>query len=62
MMIKWVTIPKFCELTGYTPAAVAKKMERGVWLQGVVWRKSPDGRRQINLEEYEKWVEQKGAA
>ena len=23
MMIKWVTIPKFCELTGYTPGAVA---------------------------------------
>jgi hypothetical protein len=60
--LKWVTIPKFCELTGYSPGAVAKKLQRGVWLQGRVWRKSPDGRIQINLEEYEQWVEGKTAA
>lgn len=58
-MLKWVLIKKFSELSGYTPKAIEKKIESGVWPQGVLWRNSPDGRRQINTEEYEKWVEDK---
>lgn len=57
-MLKWVLIPKFCELTGYTPGAVNSKIDKGVWAEGVHWKKSPDGKRQINLQEYEKWVEE----
>ena len=56
-MLKWVLIPKFSELSGYTPKAIQMKIEKGVWPQGVIWRNSPDGRRQINIEEYQKWVE-----
>ncbi len=55
--IKWVLIRRFCDLTGYSPKAVEMKIEKGVWPQGRIWKNSPDGRRQINLEEYTKWVE-----
>lgn len=43
-MINWVTIPRFCELSGYTDKAVRAKMSEGVWLQNVIWRKAPDNR------------------
>ncbi len=40
MMIKWVTIPKFCELTGYTPAAGSKIM--ALWSQFGHTKKAAD--------------------
>ena len=57
--INWVTIQKFCDLSGYTVDAVQSKIKRGDWLEGVNWRKGPDGRRLISLEAYDKWAEQK---
>ncbi|GAA4648108.1 hypothetical protein GCM10023116_03720 [Kistimonas scapharcae] len=57
-MTRFVLIKKFCELTGYTPKAVERKIENGVWLKGRVWVKAPDGRRLVNMEEYDKWVEE----
>lgn len=59
-MVKWVTLKKFSELTGYTPDAIYKKIERGVWLDGVIWRKAPDGRILLNTNEFERWVESDG--
>lgn len=58
MYMKWVLVPRFCELTGYSVDAVQSKIKSGVWAKGVHWRNSPDNRRQINLEAYEKWVEE----
>ncbi|WP_273150764.1 hypothetical protein [Methylophaga thiooxydans] len=55
--IRWVLIPKFCELTGYTKDAINSKIDKGFWIEEIHWRKSPDNRRQINIEEYIKWVE-----
>ena len=55
--MKWVTIEKFSRLTGYTPDAVRSKIKRGDWLDGVLWKKAPDGRILVNTEGYEKWVE-----
>jgi hypothetical protein len=55
--IKWVLIPVFSTLTGYTEKAVRGKIEQGVWLEGVHYRHAPDGRIHMNLEEHEKWVE-----
>lgn len=55
--VRYVLIARFCDLTGYTPKAVQRKIEEGVWLEGKVWRKSPDGHRQIDLEAFERWVE-----
>lgn len=57
IMIKYVTIEKFAELTGYTDKAVRDKMYKGVFVRGKHYQKAPDGRVLINLEEYQKWVE-----
>ena len=54
--VQHVTVNKFCELTGYSPAAVDKKRRDGVWLEGEVWVKAKDGRVLISLEGYEAWV------
>jgi hypothetical protein len=54
--MRFVLIPKFCELSGYTEKAIERKIADGVWRQGHEYRKSPDGRIQIDLQGYEKWV------
>ncbi|AIO96640.1 excisionase [Burkholderia pseudomallei] len=54
---RYVTVLKFCELTGYTEDAVKSKRRDGVWLAGQLWIKAPDGRILMDLEGYEAWVE-----
>lgn len=53
----YVLIPKAAELTGYSRRAIELKIARGVWVEGREWRKGPDGRRQISMEGYKRWVE-----
>jgi hypothetical protein len=55
-MLRFVTIHKFAELSGYTPAAINTKIRDGIWPEGDVWIKAPDNRNLINVEGYEKWV------
>ena len=54
----YVVIDKAAEITGYSRRAIEEKIAKGVWLEGKVWRKAPDGRRLISLKGYEQWVEQ----
>lgn len=56
-MSKYVLVVKFCDMTGYTDKAVRRKIQSGVWVEGLHYRKSPDGHIQIDFEAYEKWVE-----
>lgn len=56
-MIKYVTIRKFSELTGYSKAAVRAKIKDGTWLEGHVFCKAPDGHILISVEGFESWVE-----
>jgi hypothetical protein len=60
--VRWVRIPRFCELSGYTDKAVRAKMEQGVWLEGREWRRAPDGHVFINPEAVDLWVEGKASA
>lgn len=55
--MKYVTIKKFSELSGYSPDAIRSKIKRGDWLKDKVWKKAPDERILINIEGYEHWVE-----
>lgn len=55
--VKYVLIQKFCDLTGYTRAAVETKIGRGIWLENKIWIKAPDGHRLISIEGYEAWAE-----
>ncbi len=55
--VRYVTKRKLSELTGYTVAAIETKIRDGVWREGVIFVRSPDGRLHFNLEEYENWVQ-----
>lgn len=56
MALRHVTIKKFASESGYSEDAVRSKIDKGVWLEGFVWIKAPDGRILIDLEGYEKWA------
>jgi hypothetical protein len=55
--VKYMLIPVFCALTGYTDKAVRRKIEDGVWRQGKHYRKAPDGHVTMDLDAYYQWVE-----
>jgi hypothetical protein len=55
--VKWVTIKKAAELSGYTEKAIEAKRAAGVWLEGLIWRKAPDGRIMVSPEGIDAWVE-----
>jgi hypothetical protein len=56
-MTNYVRIVKFAEVTGYTVKAVQRKIEDGVWLDTIHYRRAPDGNILVDLKRYEKWVE-----
>lgn len=56
-LVRYVKPLKFAELTGYSVKAVERKIETGVWREGHEYRKAPDGKRLLDLDGYEKWVE-----
>jgi len=58
-MLRYVTISKFAQESGYTEEAIRAKIKAGVWLMDLVWKKAPDGRVLIDIEGYAKWVEGK---
>jgi len=56
-MLRYVTIKKFAEESGYSERAIRGKVHDGVWLKDAVWVKAPDGRILIDVEGYYAWVE-----
>jgi len=54
--LRYTTIRKFSELSGYTEDAVRSKIKRGDWLQDREWVKAPDGRILIDMVGYSAWV------
>jgi hypothetical protein len=54
-----VLIKKLAELTGYSDDAVQAKIKRGIWLDGIQFRKAPDGRIFFNLVAIKQWIEGK---
>jgi hypothetical protein len=60
--VKYLLLPLFSAVTGYTVKACQRKIETGVWREGQHYRRSPDGRIHMDLEEYQKWVEASMAA
>ncbi|MCG3168378.1 MAG: hypothetical protein WA094_07985 [Candidatus Desulfobacillus denitrificans] len=51
-----VTIKKLAEITGYSPAALRKKIERGVLIEGLHYVRSPDSRILISLHAFQAWA------
>ena len=54
---RYVKLTKFEELTGYTPKAVHRKKEEGVWLMGRELIKAEDGNLLVDREGYDAWGE-----
>lgn len=61
MTARFVRISKFVEETGYTKRAVESKIYRGDWLEGRHYRRAPDGNIMMDMEGYERWVENRPA-
>lgn len=55
-LMRWVTIKKLAELTGYSEDAIRAKKKKGVWLEDAHWRKAPDGRIVFNVEAIQRWL------
>ena len=58
---RYVLLPLANLLTGYSVKAMERKIERGDWQEGKVWRRAPDGRILIDVLGYQRWVESPGA-
>jgi hypothetical protein len=54
---RYVLLPLANIVTGYSVKAMERKIERGDWIEGKVWRHAPDGRILIDLVGYQRWVE-----
>jgi hypothetical protein len=54
---RYVLLPLANLLTGYSVKAMERKIERGDWQEGKVWRRAPDGRITIDVVGYQRWVE-----
>jgi hypothetical protein len=59
---RYVRLPLANLLTGYSVKAMERKIERGDWQEGKVWRRAPDGRIVIDVLGYQRWVEGPTAA
>ena len=54
----WVTLQRAEELIGYSEKAMRHKISLGIWAEGLQWKWADDNRMLVNLEEYDKWVDQ----
>lgn len=54
---RYVLLPLAYAITGYSVKAIERKIERGDWMEGKVWRRAPDGRIHLDVEGYQRWVE-----
>lgn len=59
---RYVRLPLANVVTGYSVKAMQRKIERGDWAEGKVWRRAPDGHIMIDLQGYQRWVEGHSAA
>jgi hypothetical protein len=54
---RYVLLPLANLLTGYSVKAMERKIERGDWQEGKVWKRAPDGRIVIDIVGYQRWID-----
>ena len=59
--VKYVTVSKFAEMSGYSEDAIRKKFKKHGWLKLGIAVEAPDNRKLIDVEAYEIWVENAGS-
>lgn len=61
--LRYVSIEAFIDYhRGYTERAIRLKIDRGIWRNGQVIQKLPDGHVNIDLEGFERWARGEEAA
>ena len=55
--VYYVQLDVFEQATGYSADAVHAKIKRGVWREGVHFRRAPDGHILMDLRAYHAWAE-----
>jgi len=55
--MRYLRIRQFAAETGYTEKAIRRKIEEGIFVEGIHWRRAPDNCIVIDKEAYEAWVE-----
>jgi hypothetical protein len=56
---RYVTLELAELCTGYTVRAMQSKIGRGDWIENREYVRAPDGRLLVDLEGYDRWVQQK---
>jgi hypothetical protein len=54
---RYVLLPVANAITGYSVKAMERKIERGDWPEGKLWKRAPDGHILIDMMGYQRWVE-----
>ena len=54
---RWVKAAIITSVYGYSKDALAKKRQRGIWLEGKIWLKAPDNTIMYCPNAIEEWVE-----
>ena len=54
---RWVLLAEHCRRTGETPQMVHTRRKRGIWLDGKHTLLATKRRLYVNVEEFNKWVE-----
>jgi hypothetical protein len=57
VLARYVTIALCSAAYGWSEKAIRRRMERGVWLENVHWRRAPDGGIVIDTKAVDKWLE-----
>ena len=56
--MRFVTIKRLAELSGYSEKAIRRKIDLGIFLEDVHFFKAPDSRIHFNVDAYEQWLQQ----
>ncbi len=54
---RWVKASKYSAISGYSLPALRKKRQNAVWLEGIHWRRAPDGNVYYDWQRIDQWVE-----
>lgn len=54
--LRFVTVRKFAEITGYSEKAIYRKIEDGVFVEGIHFHRPEDNRILMDINGYATWV------
>lgn len=54
--MNWVTVKRLSQLSGYSEEAIRQKKKKGIWVEGVHWKKAPDNRIVFNTNSIDRWL------